>query len=105
MTADQGIFYNVRRPPEEGPHPCPCCGYLTLDSRGEYEICPVCFWEDDGQDEHDAGQVRGGANRGLSLLDGRRNFAEFGASEARRLPLVRPPHPEEHPLKDHDGAP
>ena len=31
---------------------CPCCEYLTLDSRGEYDICPVCFWEDDGKDEH-----------------------------------------------------
>ena len=26
---------------------CLCCGYQTLDTRGEYDICPVCFWEDD----------------------------------------------------------
>jgi hypothetical protein len=26
---------------------CPCCGYYTLDGRGGYDICPVCFWEDD----------------------------------------------------------
>ena len=26
---------------------CLCCGYRTLDTRGEYDICPVCFWEDD----------------------------------------------------------
>ena len=28
---------------------CPCCQYKTLDMRGEYEICPVCQWEDDGE--------------------------------------------------------
>ena len=29
--------------------PCPCCGFMTFDveSRGNWEICPVCFWEDD----------------------------------------------------------
>jgi hypothetical protein len=26
---------------------CFCCGYKTLTRRGEYEICPVCWWEDD----------------------------------------------------------
>ena len=24
-----------------------CCGYRTLDERGAFDICPVCFWEDD----------------------------------------------------------
>ncbi|HEP9402485.1 hydrolase, partial [Pseudomonas aeruginosa] len=30
-------------------YPCPCCGYLTFDEEpcGTYEICPVCYWEDD----------------------------------------------------------
>ncbi|SMP03937.1 CPCC family cysteine-rich protein [Chryseobacterium profundimaris] len=27
---------------------CYCCGYYTLEERGHYEICPVCFWEDGG---------------------------------------------------------
>ncbi|MFI9006852.1 CPCC family cysteine-rich protein [Actinosynnema sp. NPDC053489] len=40
---------------------CPCCGYHTLDSRGDYDICEVCFW-DDGQDDHDADVVRGDPN-------------------------------------------
>ena len=27
---------------------CPCCGYKTLDSIGNYDICSLCLWEDDG---------------------------------------------------------
>ena len=29
--------------------PCPCCGYKTLSesASGTYEICEICFWEDD----------------------------------------------------------
>ena len=60
-------FTNVVRPPGEGPYACPCCRYVTLSERGGYEICPVCCWEDDGQDEHDATEVRGGPNYSLSL--------------------------------------
>ena len=29
-------------------HPCPCCGYRTLPQRGAYDLCPVCWWEDEG---------------------------------------------------------
>ena len=27
---------------------CPCCDFISLTSKGRYEICPVCNWEDDG---------------------------------------------------------
>ena len=91
---------SVHQPERGEPYACPCCGYLTLDSRGNYEICTVCFWEDDGQDDHDADVVRGGPNRGLSLTQARENFAKIGASEPRRLRNVREPLPDEHPLKD-----
>lgn len=56
-----------------------------------FEICPVCFWEDDGQDDHDADVVRGGPNRSLSLQDARLNFAECGAADPLDLKHVRPP--------------
>ncbi|WP_299071480.1 CPCC family cysteine-rich protein [uncultured Paraglaciecola sp.] len=32
---------------------CPCCNYLTLPQLGMYEICEVCFWEDDGAQNPD----------------------------------------------------
>lgn len=31
-------------------HPCPCCGYRTLPDRGAYDLCPVCWWEDEGSE-------------------------------------------------------
>jgi hypothetical protein len=38
---------NIDGPPERL-HPCPCCGYRTIEQAGEYDICPACYWEDDG---------------------------------------------------------
>ena len=87
----------MTHPADEGPYACPCCAFVTLPMRGGYDICPVCFWEDDGQDEHDAGRVRGGPNGALSLAQARRNYAVFGATEQRLLPHVRSPLPEERP--------
>jgi len=77
---------------------CPCCRCVTLSSRAEYEICPVCFWEDDGQDDADADAVRGGPNSALSLTEARANFRAFGAVERRHLHRVRPPTEEERPV-------
>jgi Cysteine-rich CPCC len=91
-------FVNVRGDADAGPYRCPCCGYVTLGERGMYEICAVCFWEDDGQDDHGADQVRGGPNRNLSLTRARRNFERIGATDERRRKFVREPTPAEHPL-------
>lgn len=74
---------------------CPCCKFKTLDSRGGYDICPVCFWEDDGQDDHDADVVRGGPNGRLSLSQARSNYLQYGASEHCFIDRVRAPLPEE----------
>jgi hypothetical protein len=43
---------------------CRCCGFLTLSdpSYGSYEICPVCFWEDDPVQNEDPSNA-GGANQ------------------------------------------
>jgi hypothetical protein len=74
---------------------CPCCHKRTLDERGGFEICKVCFWEDDGQDDLDADMVRGGPNGGLSLTEARANYLRFGACEQAALQHVRPPRPDE----------
>ena len=59
------------------------------------EICKVCFWEDDGQDDHDADDVRGGPNGTLSLRQARLNFGVYGASDRKFVSNVRPPSPDE----------
>jgi Cysteine-rich CPCC len=93
-------FHNVTLGPEGGPYPCPCCRFVTLPDRGGDDICPVCFWEDDGQDDHDADVVRGGPNYSLSLTQARSNFASIGAVEERVLKFVRPPHSDELPASE-----
>jgi hypothetical protein len=55
---------------------CPCCGYRTLAGRAGFEICILCWWEDDGQSDMDADQVRGGPNGDLSLTAARANFRD-----------------------------
>ncbi len=76
---------------------CPCCGCKTLGERGVFEICEVCFWEDDGQDDRDADVVRGGPNGALSLTQARANYRRLGACDERSVPNVRPPRPDELP--------
>ncbi|WP_046226131.1 CPCC family cysteine-rich protein [Paenibacillus dauci] len=53
---------------------CPCCGYPTLEERRSWEICCLCNWEDDGQDDPDADRVYGGPNEDYSLTEARKNF-------------------------------
>jgi hypothetical protein len=85
------VFVNVVKPPSDKKHKCPCCGYRTLVDRGGDNICQVCFWEDDGQDDHDADVVRGGPNYDLSLSQARENFSKIGACSERCLKYVRKP--------------
>ena len=39
--------------PEETLYKCPVCGKMTYSSRGTFEICPECGWEDEGIDGDD----------------------------------------------------
>lgn len=70
---------------------CPCCGYKTFDHEpdGSYNICGVCFWEDDPIQLEDP-DYEGGANP-MSLRQAQRNFLEFGACSREMLRNVRPP--------------
>ncbi|QIS73682.1 hypothetical protein HB370_29900 [Streptomyces sp. DSM 40868] len=62
---------------------CPCCFQRTLEERADFEICPECGWEDDGQDDSDAHIVRGGPNGWLSLAQARLDYLKevAGADE------------------------
>ncbi|WP_366876866.1 CPCC family cysteine-rich protein [uncultured Brevundimonas sp.] len=76
----------------DGPFACPCCGYRTLDEAyGCYEICPICFWEDDPVQLHNP-VLAGGANR-VSLVEAQLSFAQHGTSELRLAGHVRRPGP------------
>jgi hypothetical protein len=81
--------------PAELPLRCPCCYCQTLSKRDDFEICPVCFLEDDGQDDHDADVVRSGPNGRLSLKQARSNYEEFGACDKQMVNNVRKPRSEE----------
>ncbi len=83
------------QPKDEGRSRCACCGYRTIEACADYEICPVCFWEDDGQGDDDADEVRHGPNHETSLTEARRNFREFGACSRHFLQHVRQPKPDE----------
>lgn len=69
-------------------YPCPCCGHLVFAlSPGSYDICPICWWEDDPV------QLRwpdyeGGANS-PSLIESQRNVVKHGACEWRLHGVVR----------------
>jgi hypothetical protein len=68
---------------------CPCCGSRTIGERGNYEICKVCWWEDDGQDNESADKVYGGPNYGISLTQGRYNFLKFELYDPERKDLMK----------------
>ena len=71
--------------------PCPCCCYLTFDEEplGTFEICPICFWEDDNIQNQDP-TYEGGAN-GISLNQAKKNFIIFGAVKKGFIKEVRRP--------------
>lgn len=77
---------------------CPCCGYKTLEDEppGTFEICSICFWEDDHVQYEDPDYEKG-ANTS-SLRQAQKNFILFGACEEGCIELVRKPN--ENDLKD-----
>jgi len=87
VTFDAVAFERRRHLFEDaGRATCPACGYPTIAERAVYEICSLCAWEDDGQDDaaHRPAEgveqcapdeVVGGPNHDYSLTEARRNFA------------------------------
>ena len=72
---------------------CPCCGYKVFDSEpGSYEICPICFWEDDNS------QLRYPMEKGansVSLAEAQINYMTQGVSAPELKIFVRPPAEDE----------
>jgi len=80
---------------------CPCCGYKTLEKPDCFDICPICFWEDDNIQRENP-DYEGGANT-ISLRQAQKNYQEFGAMERRFLTYVRRPSGEDE--KDSEWRP
>lgn len=68
---------------------CPCCHFLTLPKRYDYDICQVCFWEDD--------ELADGYSYGndMTLEEGQATFRLIGACDPAMLPHVRHPFDDE----------
>lgn len=68
---------------------CPCCGLYTFNEPigDTYDICAVCFWEDDGWQLENPDEA-GGANK-VSLNEARKNYKEFGACQSDMKKYVR----------------
>lgn len=76
------------------PYPCPCCGHQVFaEPPGSYDICMICFWEDD------AAQLRfpqlADATNVVSLAEAQQNYVKFGAIEERFAGDVRKPTAED----------
>ena len=74
---------------------CPCCGYYTFNSKptGEYDICPVCYWEDDPFQTENP-DLENMANT-VSLNQARENHKKFSACQEDCIKYVRLPKEDE----------
>lgn len=74
---------------------CPCCDSFSLAARGQWDVCPVCRWEDDGVDVDNLDR-HSGPNH-TTLRDARRLFREgqradmMGAAPSRAERFERRP--------------
>ena len=90
QNPEKKVYYSNRA--------CPCCGYMTFQDYfpGSYEICPICFWEDDFI-QFENPDYEGGANK-TSLRIAQKNFYKFGACDLGMTKHVR--KPSESDVKD-----
>ncbi len=62
-----------------------------MESPGTLGLCPVCWWEDDGQEDQNAAKVRLTVNGQLSLREARDHYLQCGAAHPRFVSYVRKP--------------
>ena len=62
---------------------CPCCESYGLNEQAgnTFQLCPICYWEDDGVQSNDP-EYEGGANK-VSLNQGRINFKKYHVSDLK----------------------
>lgn len=53
---------------------CPGCGFPSFTKDWFHDICQVCNWQHDGQDDPHADEIWGGPNYELSLTENRLNI-------------------------------
>jgi hypothetical protein len=88
--------------------PCPACGHLVFDLDdgwpGSYDICDVCWWEDDPVQFRWPFR-RGGANGG-SLFEWQQKLGDAGpsATDVPVDPHWRPIDPAVDEFEDHTDA-
>ncbi|MBE9583556.1 hypothetical protein IM792_03770 [Mucilaginibacter sp. JRF] len=58
---------------------CPCCGYITLSNVGEYNVCLICYWEDDPVQRNNP-DYDSGTNKFI-LRQAQKNYMEYGVSD------------------------
>jgi hypothetical protein len=73
---------------------CPCCGYKTHSREvSAWDLCHVCFWENDLICLDDPNKISG-ANK-ISLIQAQQNFITFAACDESAKAHVRPPKSDE----------
>jgi len=69
---------------------CRCCGYLTFEGSPQenaYDICPVCFWENDGcKSDEDYSEPNH-----MTLGEAKQNYVKFGACDQQSAENTRSP--------------
>lgn len=72
---------------------CECCKFYTLDCDSNFDICPVCYWQDDLL-QTEKPHYKWWANE-LSLEEWRLNFIKHWVSDLRDKNNVRNPYKNE----------
>jgi len=84
----ENILATIKSGEYEFRHKCLCCNYLSLLTKDDFEICEICYWEDDPLTK-EVNKISS-INHGLTLEDAKKNFVKFGAVEQKYIDQVKP---------------
>ena len=84
----------LKKKDEPKKYKCPCCGHYTFEKKERaYDICPVCFWEDDPEQFANP-MMPNGANH-VSLAVAKANYLHYAACDPEMKKFVRGPKKDE----------